>query len=124
MKENEYINGAPMLPAVRVPACVEDCVTDSEDTVELTALAEGLDGTLRVFANGDAVWWLVGERFWLEQTQLVEAVRSGLGRLLGFLGELPTVATLRVPLPCFEDGHDLVVHVNRKAATPFIFIEG
>ncbi|TVS01936.1 MAG: hypothetical protein EA423_09555 [Phycisphaerales bacterium] len=123
MKYNGYIAEA-LTPSARVPACLEDCIRDIEDTIELTWLVEGLDGTLRVFANGEAVWWLVGDQFWLKHTELLRHLRSGVNTLFRFLGELPPMDSLRVPLPCYENGHDLVVHINREAPTPFVFIEG
>lgn len=124
MTTNESTATACTLPAILVPACVEDCLSDTEQSVELTALLGIPAGSLRIVANSDAVWSLVRGRFWLSQTQLVEELRRGVAELFEAVGPLPAMASLRVRVPSGTPQHRVTVYVNKHAAVPFIFIEG
>lgn len=124
MTMNELTAEQPMPPAVSVPACVEDCLHDDERTVELSAILDGLVDGLRVVADADAVWSLVRGRFWLSQAELIDELRRGAAELFEALGPVPAVGSVRVLAPSGEPQHTLTVHLNRRAAVPFVFIVG
>lgn len=124
MTMNELTALRPMPPAVIVPACVEDCLNDDERTVELTAILEGMAAGLRIVADADAVWSLVRGKFWLGQAELVDELRRGAAELFEALGPVPAVASVRVHAPAGDPQHALTVHMNRRAAVPFVSIVG
>lgn len=124
MKMNELTALQLILPAVFVPACVEDCLSDHERTVELTSLLEGVGKGLRVVADADAVWSLARGKFWLGQAELVREIRRGAAALFEALGVIPALASVRLPTPQGEPADFLTVHMNRQAVVPFVFIEG
>ena len=124
MTMNQLTTVRPMLPAVSVPACAEDCLNDDEQTVEITSILEDGAHGLRVVANADAVWSLVRGKFWLGQAELVREIRRGAAELFEALGAVPDMASVRVHTPEGEPQHAMTVHMNRRAAVPFVFIEG